>query len=65
MKARVIKAVFEISEDSHNAGVKFSSGNKTITFDDMTEAERVKMLDSWAGFYKLFYDVYFKGSKEV
>lgn len=64
MKARDIKAVFEISEESNNASVKFSSGNKTITFDDMTEAERVKMLNTWAGFYQLFYDVYFKGGKK-
>lgn len=64
MKARTIKAIFEISEDSNIAGVKFTCGKKTITFDDMTERERIKMLNAWAGHYRLFYRCYFNEDKK-
>ena len=63
MKARTIKATIEISEDSNLAGVKFTCGKKTITLDDMTERERIKMLNAWAGYYRLFYECYFGDDK--
>lgn len=61
---RTIKATFDISEDSDLAGVKFTCGKKTITFDDMTEKERIKMLNAWSGHFSLFYRCYFKDKEE-
>ena len=55
MKARKIKATFEIKEDSHNAGVCFYIGGKKSEWKELTAKEQVKMLNAWVGMYELFY----------
>jgi hypothetical protein len=55
MKARKIKATFEIKEDSLNAGVCFYIGGKKSEWKELTAREQVKMLNAWAGMYELFY----------
>ena len=53
---RNIYAKFSISEDSNLSGVVFYSGNKKTQWEDLTHLEQVKMLNSWAGMYRLFYE---------
>lgn len=55
MKARTIKATFEIREDSNNAGVVFYIGGRKSEWNALTAKEQVKMLNAWAGMYELFY----------
>lgn len=55
MKARKIKATFEIREDSHNAGVCFYIAGKKTEWKELTAKEQVKMLNAWVGMYELFY----------
>ena len=55
MKARKIKATFEIREDSHKAGVCFYIGGKKSEWNALTTKEQVMMLNVWAGMYQLFY----------
>ena len=55
MKARKIKATFEIRLDSPNAGVCFYIGGKESEWNALTAREQVKMLNAWAGMYELFY----------
>lgn len=55
MKARKIKATFEIRLDSPNAGVCFYIGGKITEWNALTAKEQVKMLNAWAGMYELFY----------
>ena len=54
MKARTVKATFEIREDYANAGVVFKVGNKIIEWKDLTYKEQVKMLNAWAYMHQLF-----------
>lgn len=55
MKARKIKATFEIREDSHNAGVCFYIGGRKSEWNALSAKEQVKMLNAWSGMYQLFY----------
>lgn len=55
MKARKVKATFEIREDYDNAGVVFYTGGKKTTWNDLTAKEQVRMLNAWANMYQLFY----------
>lgn len=55
MKARKVKATFEIREDYDNAGVAFYIGGKRTHWGDLTAKEQVKMLNAWASMYQLFY----------
>ena len=52
---RNIFTKFNIREDSNNAGVCFYIGNKLSEWKDLTYKEQVKVLNAWAGMYKLFY----------
>lgn len=65
MKARTIKAIFEISEDSNLSGVEFKVGRTQIQWEDMTNKEQVKMLNAWGGMYKLFYNCYVENEKDL
>lgn len=52
---RVIKATFDISEDSNNAGVKFyGEKGKVVQWEDLSRTEQIKMLNAWAGMCDLF-----------
>ena len=52
---RTIKATFDISEDSHNAGVKFyGEKGKVVQWEDLSRTEQIKMLNAWAGMLDLF-----------
>lgn len=52
---RVIKATFDISEDSNNAGVKFyGEKGKVVQWSDLSRTEQIKMLNAWAGMHGLF-----------
>ena len=62
--ARTIKATFEISEDSNLGSMKLTIGRKAVTFDDLTEKERIHMLNLWGGMYRLHYECYFKEKEE-
>ena len=55
MKARKVKATFEIREDYDNAGVVFYTGGKKVGWKDLTAKEQLKMLNAWANMYLLFY----------
>lgn len=54
MKARTVKATFEIREDYDNAGVVFKIGNKVVGWEDLTYNEKVTMLESWMKTYQSF-----------
>lgn len=54
MKARKVKATFEIREDSDNAGVCYYISGKKVGWEDLTAREQRKMLSAWAGMYELF-----------
>lgn len=52
---RTIKATFNISEDSNNAGVKFyGEKGKVVQWEDLSRTEQIKMLNAWAGMLDLF-----------
>lgn len=51
---RSIKAIFEIEEDSDIAGVMFECEGKTIQWENLSRLEQIRMLNAWAGHYKLF-----------
>ena len=55
MKARKVKATFEIREDYNNAGVCYYIGGKKVGWAELTAKEQVKMLNAWANMYQLFY----------
>jgi hypothetical protein len=55
MKARKVKATFEIREDDNNAGVAFYISGRIHEWKDLTAKEQRKMLNAWAGMYNLFY----------
>lgn len=55
MKARKIKATFEIREDYNNTSVRFYIGGRQHEWNALTAKEQVKMLNAWAGMYELFY----------
>ena len=55
MKARKVKATFEIQEDYNNAGVAFYISGRRHEWKDLTAKEQRKMLNAWAGMYNLFY----------
>jgi len=52
---RTIKATFNISEDSNNAGVKFyGEKGRVVQWEDLSRKEQIKMLNAWAGMHGLF-----------
>ena len=52
---RVIKATFDISEDSNNAGVIFyGEKGKVVQWEDLSRTEQIKMLNAWDGMRSLF-----------
>ena len=53
-KSRTIKAIFEVEEDSDLAALHFKVGNKRIDWSDLTRMEQIRILNAWAGHYKLF-----------
>lgn len=55
MKARTVKATFEIREDYVYAGVVFKVGNKVVEWEDLTYNEKVTMLESWMKTYQSFF----------
>lgn len=61
---RTIKATFDISEDSNNAGVKFyGEKGKVVQWEDLSRTEQIKMLNAWAGMLDLF-SRFVKGEKK-
>lgn len=54
MKARTVKATFEIREDYYG-DVVFKVGNKVVEWEDLTYNEKVAMLESWMKTYQSFF----------
>lgn len=51
---RTVKAIFEIEENSDNAGVYFKCGKKNIDWQELTRLEQIRMLNAWLGHRELF-----------